>query len=133
MAPAWWRALLVWALIVPIAILNGVLREKFFSPLLDPGIALPLSGVLLAALILALAWIMLPWLGPLDTHGHLAVGIGWFALTVVFEFSFGHFIAGKSWSELLQAYDMTSGNLWPAVLVVTAAAPWLAAKLRVVA
>lgn len=125
-----WKALLVWAAIVPIAILNGVFRESVLSPLLGARAALPLSGFLLALLILGLTWIALPWFGMLDARQYGFVGAGWLALTVAFEFGFGLFVADKSWNDLLVAYDISSGNLWPAVLVVTAVAPWTMAKLR---
>lgn len=130
MASLAWRALLAWTLIMPLAILNGILREILISPLLGYRIALPLSGILLALLILGLTWTALPMLGPLAARRCRMIGTGWLALTVAFEFGFGRMVAGKSWSDLLQAYDVMSGNLWPAVLAVTAAAPWLMAKLR---
>jgi hypothetical protein len=50
-------------------------------------------------------------------------------LTVLFEFGLGR-AQGKSWTELLAAYSFQGGNLWPVVLVLTAAAPALAARLR---
>jgi hypothetical protein len=43
------------------------------------------------------------------------VGGVWASLTVVFEFGFGHFVGGKSWDELLDAYDIRKGGLWPLV------------------
>ena len=51
-------------------------------------------------------------------------------MTVFFEFLFGRLVAHKSWGELLQAYDPTTGNLWLLVLLVIAVSPYLAAKLR---
>lgn len=124
------KALLAWAAIVPIAVLNGIFRENVMSPLLGARAALPLSGLLLALLILGLTWMTLPWFGTLDARQYGFVGAGWLALTIAFEFGFGLSVAGKSLSELLAAYDISSGNLWPTVLAVTAAAPWLTAKLR---
>ena len=51
-------------------------------------------------------------------------------MTVMFEFLFGLLVARKSWVDLLQAYDITAGNLWLLVLVVIAVSPFLAARLR---
>jgi hypothetical protein len=51
-------------------------------------------------------------------------------MTVLFEFLFGRFVAGKSWEELLQAYNILTGNLWLLVLVVIAVSPYLAARVR---
>jgi hypothetical protein len=59
----------------------------------------------------------------------LLIGLGWLVLTLVFEFSFG-LLRGVLPTEILAAYTFKGGNIWPLVLLVTAAAPWLAAKLR---
>ncbi len=59
----------------------------------------------------------------------ILVGAGWLALTLIFEFSFG-LRRGASMSEILGAYTFQEGNIWPLVLLITALAPWLAAKLR---
>ena len=58
------------------------------------------------------------------------IGLAWLGMTVLFEFIFGRLMVRKSWGELLQAYDITSGNLWLLVLLVIAISPILAAKLR---
>jgi hypothetical protein len=42
----------------------------------------------------------------------------------------GMFLLGKSWHTMLQAYTFTNGNIWPLVLLVTGAAPYMAAKFR---
>lgn len=56
----------------------------------------------------------------------------WLLMTVFFEFGFGHFIAHKAWVELLDAYNVSKGNLWLVVLVATFVSPWLAAQLQTV-
>ena len=54
----------------------------------------------------------------------------WLCLTLTFEFSFGRFVQHETWSTLFEAYTFKDGNLWPLVLVVTALAPLLAARVR---
>ncbi len=123
------KAFAIWIGILLLAIANGALREAVLIPKLGAPAGLILSGVLLSALIVVVAYLSLPWLGvrhPLHLWG---VGIGWLFLTLVFEFSFGLW-QGKSWPALLQAYTFRGGNLWPVVLLVTTLAPTLAAKLR---
>jgi hypothetical protein len=51
-------------------------------------------------------------------------------LTLAFEFGFGHWVAGKSWSDLLRDYNLLEGRVWPLVPVVTTVAPALAARVR---
>lgn len=123
------KALTIWLGILLLAVANGVLREG----VLLPGLGLPaaqiLSGLLLSALILGVAYLALPWLQVRGPAQVWAVGFGWLALTLAFEFSFGLW-QGKSWPVLLEAYTFRGGNLWPVVLVTTALAPYIATRLR---
>ena len=123
------KALAIWAGILVLAMLNGMLREAVLMPALGTAPGLVLSGVFLSALILIVAYLFLPWLGAGRPAEFLAIGLGWLALTLIFEFSFG-LGQGKSWQVMLDAYTFRDGNIWPVVLVVTALAPYLAAKLR---
>jgi hypothetical protein len=43
------------------------------------------------------------------------VGGIWTALTIGFEFGFGHYVAKEAWPKLLRAYNVSAGELWPAV------------------
>lgn len=124
------KSVVIWAAFIPLAILNGGLREKCLVPLIGSRLALPLSGLLAAGLFLLLAWGTLPWLGPLSPAGYRLLGLGWLALTVLFEFLFGRLVANKGWRELLAAYNPMGGNLWLLVLLTIALSPWWAARLR---
>ena len=123
------RALAVWAAILALAVANGGLREAVLIPRLGTVAGQAFSGVLLSVLVLAVAYLALPWLRARGAGQLWGVGLGWLALTLVFEFSFG-LLRGRTLAELLAAYRFEGGNLWPVVLAVTALAPWLAARLR---
>ena len=123
------KALIIWAGILALAVANGALRESVLIPGLGTPAALVLSGSLLSALIIIVAYLSLPWLQIRRPVQFWFVGFGWLALTVIFEFSFGLW-QGKSWTELLEAYTFKGGNIWPVVLAATALAPYIAAKLR---
>jgi hypothetical protein len=120
----------IWASFIPIAIANGAFREKCLVPFLGQRLALPLSGISGSILFILLTYFTLPWLGPLMPRHYRLIGLAWLAMTVLFEFLFGRLMAHKSWGELLQAYDLTTGNLWLLVLLVIVVSPYLAAKLR---
>lgn len=124
------RVLVIWLGILVLAVINGMLREAVLLPMLDKPLALILSGIPLSALILAVAYLSLPWLGRMPVAGYLTVGLGWLCLTLIFEFAFGRLVQGRPWPELLEAYTFRDGNLWPLVLLVTAAAPYVAARIR---
>jgi cytochrome bd-type quinol oxidase subunit 2 len=67
-------------------------------------------------------WLQGRW--PLPTwRGALAIGLAWGTIAVGFELGVGHRVDGKSWSELLRAYDVLAGNSGGAVILVTVAAP----------
>ena len=123
------KALIIWFCILALAITNGLLREAVLLPALGTPVAMVLSGSLLAAVIIGVAWISLPWLHLRKPAQLWLVGFCWLALTLVFEFSFG-LAQGKPWSVLLEAYTFRDGNIWPVVLLITACAPFIAAKLR---
>lgn len=123
------KALAIWAGILALAVLNGLLREAIFIPQLGMVAGLVFSGILLSALIFGVTCLSLPWLGARRSAEFVGIGLGWLALTLVFEFSFGLW-QGKPLQDMLEAYTFKGGNIWPAVLVVTALSPYLAAKLR---
>jgi len=124
------KAFALWLAILPLAILNGVLRESLLVPALGSYGAFIASGAILSACIIAVAWFGAPWYGRLRQAQWLQIGAAWLFLTLAFEFGFGRFVQHKGWAELLQAYAFKDGNIWPLVLLVTLAAPWLAARWR---
>lgn len=123
------RAFAAWLIILLLAVLNGALREGMLIPRLGARAGLVMSGLLLSGLVLATTWLLLPWIGARTQSQQLALGLGWLVLTLAFEFSFG-LLRGRPLSEILSAYTFKGGNLWIVVLLVTAASPWLAARLR---
>ena len=124
------RALAVWLGILALAIANGALRESVLAPMLGRQPALLASGILLSVVILAVAYGSLPWLGAASVANCIGVGLGWLGLTLAFELTFGHLVQGRPWADLLDAYTFRDGNLWPVVLLVTAVAPCVAARIR---
>ena len=124
------KAIGIWGVILVCAVLNGAVREAVLVPKLGNPLALVLSGLLLAACILAVSFALVPKLGRLQPRHCLYLGLFWLCLTLVFEFSFGRLLQHRSWSELLEAYTFKNGNIWPLVLVVTLIAPLVAVRLR---
>jgi hypothetical protein len=123
------KSLLVWMTIIPLAIVNGIARETLLTPLLGEAIALPLSGVLLCLLILAVSLIFIAKLGAAPVKTYQKIGLLWLVLTVTFEISMA-LSSGQSIAEILQQYHPGTGNLWLIVVLFTAAAPLIAAKIR---
>jgi hypothetical protein len=124
------KACLIWLLLLALAVGNAAAREQLFVHWLEPQQALMLSGVSLSILVFLATLLTARWLG-LRTAGRCwLVGVLWLTLTVLFEFLFGHYVAGHSWETLWQAYRLPSDNLWVLVLAVILLSPYLAAKIR---
>lgn len=123
------KSVVVWAGILVIAMANGIVRELILVPALGQLSGFIISGLTLSALIVYSAYLALPWLGTRNRSALVVIGLSWLVLTLVFEFSFG-LLQGKSLSTLLYSYRFKSGNIWPVVLLITVAAPLIAAKIR---
>lgn len=126
----WWKAIVIWFLLMVLAIANGTVRVKVIIPYTGLTAGLAISTVMLCALILLATWLSIRWLGPNDAVQAWAIGLLWLAMTLGFEFGAGHFLFKKPWSELLVDYDITQGRIWVLVPIVTTMAPWLMSKAR---
>jgi hypothetical protein len=104
---------------------NGIVRETAYAGVVGDHTAHQISTFTLVAMVAAYTW----WLQrrwPLaSTRDAVRIGALWAAMTVTFEFGFGHYVDGATWSALLTDYDLTRGNLWVLVLVTIACAPAL--------
>lgn len=120
----------IWLIFIILAIVNGMLREYVLVPYAGASIALPLSGILLGMFIFLVTFALIPWVGSTDPKVYVLTGILWVALTLFFEFPFGHFVMGKPWREIMQVFNIMRGNLFVVVLGITAVSPWVAARLR---
>ena len=124
------RSLAVWLLLVAAAIGNGALRELALVPRLGEATSHGVSTVLLAAVIAVVTLVSIGWLAPATLTDAIRIGMLWLALTLAFEFGFGHWIAGDSWRALLDDYNVRAGRIWVLIPLVTALAPAAMARLR---
>jgi hypothetical protein len=120
------RASLVWLVFLLIAVTGGALREALISPMLGEHRAHQIGTLLVCLLLAGVIILFIRRLRPTPRMA-LAIGAGWAGMTVVFEFTVFHFIVGRPLSELLAAYDLSAGRLWPLVLFTELLTPWLAA------
>lgn len=123
-------ALGVWFVIVVLAIINGIMRESLYNSLFNPLIARVVSSIVLIILILVIVYVSMTKSGMVFLSNEtLWLGTFWLILTIIFEFLFGHFIMGNSWSFLLQDYNILKGHLWPLVLLTVFISPYIVGKL----
>jgi len=117
-------------LIACLAVANGVLRENVMAPITGMGMALPLSGISLSLIVLVVSYFSLGFLGVRTAAIYWLIGLQWVVMTLAFEFLFGHFVVGKSWSTLLQTFNLAKGDLFLLVLLVSLVSPYLMARLK---
>jgi hypothetical protein len=119
------RGLAFWPTLPVLAVLNGLLREKVMAPALGPA-ALPLSGVLFAALVLGASAAFLALVRtPHSPRDLWALGGLWAGLALVFEVVLFGLVAGVPAAELRAAFDPSGGNLFALVILATLVGPRL--------
>ena len=124
------KATVLWVIIGVLAVVNGVVRETLLEPALGPTLGLAVSGLVLSALVLLVAYLGSPWYGRQSTPFLAGIGAYWLVLTILFESGLGLLVSGHTWEQVLGQYTFAGGNLWVLVLAVITVAPWLTAKAR---
>ncbi len=124
------RYTFAWIILVVAAIVNGALREAVYKNALGELRAhqvSTLTGIILFGVII---W-GLSRLWPLTSAKQAwTVGFIWLAMTIAFEFLFGHFVAGHPWSKLFHDYNILAGRVWLFVLIWTTIAPYVFYKFK---
>lgn len=112
-----------------LGMVNGTARELLYKESVGERAAHYIStATLLVLLGLYVALLQRRW--PIPTRSEaLRIGASWLALTIAFEFGFGHYVDGKSWAELRALYDVTEGKIWIVVPLFMATAPSLSRRL----
>ncbi len=108
-----------------IAIANGVLRQAWYGKYLSELHAHQLSTLIGTVLFAVYIWVVIRFGKPSSAGQAIAIGLVWLALTVVFEFLFGHFVVGHPWARLLQDYNLFAGRVWSLLLVWVTVAPYV--------
>ncbi len=124
------RAVVTWVLMIPVAILNGVVRQALVQPVTGELRAHQISVLTGSSAFLALVYAAFHQQAPaMSDRSLLRLGAGWVAATIVFEFIAGHFVFGNPWSRLFHDYNLRAGRLWTLVLGVIALSPLAVKRL----
>ena len=121
------QAIGIWFLIIPLAIMNGGLRENILVKLGD--IALPLSGIILSICIFVVAYLLIPKIKNCKQTVYFIFGIIWFILTNLFDL-FMYISEGGGIKDLLGSYNFLTGNLWILVVITTFISPIVVSKIK---
>jgi hypothetical protein len=84
------RAAVVWVVIALAETLHGILRLRFLNRRLGAHLANQIGVLSGSALIMAIGWLLMPWIAPGSVGECLAAGVVWLVLMLTFEFGMGH-------------------------------------------
>lgn len=122
-------SLALWLLLAAIATVAGIVRQLWLVPLIGE-----LRGHQVGTVIVAGAFVgaIAVFVGRMRlSAGEAAViGAAWLTGAIAFEFGFGHYVDGLSWTRLLSDYDLSEGRLLLLLWLVVGAGPFLFARLR---
>ncbi len=124
------RAFAVWVVIMAAETVHGVVRGMLLVPLVGDLPARQIGVPIGSLLIFGIAYLFVRWVRAVTTARLLAVGLGWVALTVLFEVALGRLALGLPWERLAEDYDLSRGGFMGLGLLVMAVSPLLASKLR---
>ena len=113
-----------------IAIANGLFREKILVKRLNKLQAHQLSTATMIILLGTYVWVLFKIWGPASAHQAITIGALWLLFTIIFEFLFGHYIAGHPWSKLLNDYNIMKGRVWILVLIWITIIPYLIYQIQ---
>ena len=123
------RYLFFWLILAAVAIINGTLRQFAYGPHIPELAAHQLStvtGILFTGITV---WILnRSW--PIGSAKEAwIIGACWFLMTIAFEFGFGHYVAGHSWSRLIADYNVLEGRIWSLFLAWIGVLPYVIWRL----
>lgn len=124
------RCIIIWLFIVFAEIIHGVLRGVFLVPVVGDLRSRQIGVFTGSILILIIAFAFIRWIGAIGKRQLLGIGILWLILMLGFETAFGRFVIGLPWERIAFDYNMAKGGLLPIGMLVLAAAPLIAAKVR---
>lgn len=125
-----WKYIAAWFPMILVAIANGLFREKFLTRHFNELQAHQLSTVSMIVLFGVYVWFLFKLWAPASTHQTIIIGLVWLLLTVIFEFLFGHYVAGHSWEKLLHDYNIAQGRVWILVLIWITMAPYIINQIQ---
>ena len=119
--------ILIWSALFAVAFLNGALREltdgRYLGEYARHAVGTA-TGIVLIGTAIYIVNLIWPFHGKLQTF---YVGLIWAGMTVIAETVMILFFMKKNVKFLLNAYDITKGQLWPLFLVFLIVFPVLIA------
>lgn len=103
--------ILAWFGMMVFAVLNGAIRDFTYKPYVGALAAHQISTLTLLLIFAAFFRLLVRRWPIVSGRQAWIIGSVWLVMTLLFEFGVGRY-GGRSWSELFQAYDVSSGQVW---------------------
>lgn len=126
----WLRGIAVWFLIIIVESVHGTIREVLITPRFGDAAARRLGIVTGMALIFAIAYFTVRWIGTEVPGELIAIGVIWSALTILFEAILGLYVFDLSPDRVIAEYDIRQGGLMGFGILFMTFAPVIAALVR---
>ena len=123
------KYIIVWFLLAIVAITNGIVRQSTYGQSVSELAAHQISTVTAILASGALVWTVHRYWAIESVSQAWTIGVLWLGMTVAFEFGFGHYVAGHSWTKLLADYNILNGRVWALFLMWVAIMPYVVFKL----
>ena len=117
--------LAAWVGMLVLAVLNGALREALLTPALGDTVGRQLSTLLLLVLFAGWFWLLHRRWSLATARQAWLVGVTWLVMTLALETFMGRVLSGKSWSQILEDYDVLAGRIWILVPLWTLVGPYV--------
>ncbi|TWU32840.1 hypothetical protein Poly41_52170 [Novipirellula artificiosorum] len=124
------KGITIWVIIILAEIIHGILRAIILVPNVGEFRSNQIGVFTGSAIILAIAYFTIRWIGAKSRLELLMVGAIWLFFTVTFELCFGRLVVGLSWERLGADYNVLNGGLMPIGLLVLFFSPMITVKLR---
>jgi len=119
-----------WFLFMIFAIINAILREAIYKPIMGDLHAHQISTIIFIIIILIITYFVLKISNlKLTSQELFIVGLIWFVFTICFEFLAGHFVFGNSWGKIIADYNLLNGRIWSIVLITILFAPYISNRI----
>ncbi len=106
------KILVSWLILMVLAIVNGGIRDFLYLRKTGKEAAHQISTIVLIIVILIYTFVFQQLNFVESVKESISIGMGWFLLTLTFEFLAGHYLFKNSWENLLENYKIHKGKLW---------------------
>ena len=124
------KAFVIWIGIACAETLHGILRARLLNPRVGDRVARRIAVFSGSAIILAIGWISLPWIGPANMTDSLKVGALWLVLMSCYDIGLARFVFRMPYSLVAADFDIRKGNLLGVGMMILFATPILIGMWR---